>query len=75
MSQTSTRHTFAVFLEQIDAPDPLDDAALLTAAQAFAASLAHTAGHEATVLRLSVNKDELVDVPTMQHVTEYDLTV
>lgn len=75
MSQTSTRHTFTVFLEQIDAPEPLDEAALLAAAQAFAAALAHTAGHEATVLRVSVNKDELVDVPTMQHVTDYDLTV
>jgi hypothetical protein len=71
----STRHLFTVVVEQIDAPDPFDDAALLAAAQAFAAAIAHTVGHEATVLRLSVNKDELVDVPTMQHVTEYDLTV
>lgn len=71
----STRHLFTVVVEQIDAPDPFDDAALLAVAQTFANGLPHTVGHEATVLRLSVNKDELVDVPTMQHVTEYDLTV
>lgn len=71
----STRHLFTVVIEQTDAPDPFDNTALLAAAQTFAAAIDHTVGHEATVVRVSINKDELIDVPTMQHVTEYDLTV
>jgi hypothetical protein len=70
----STRHLFTVVVEQIDAPDPLDDAALLAAARAFAAGLPNT-GTSATVERLSINKTELVDVPTTQMVAEYDLSV
>lgn len=70
----STRHLFTVVVEQIDAPDPFDDAALLAAARAFATGLPHT-GTPATVERLSINKTELVDVPTTQMVAEYDLSV
>jgi hypothetical protein len=71
----STRHLFTVVVEQLDAPDPFDDAALLAAAQAFATGLPHTGGHEATLVSCSVAKDTVVQVEAMQHVTDYDLSV
>lgn len=71
----STRHLFTVVVEQIDAPDPFDDAALLVAAQTFANGLPHTGGHEATLVSCSVSKDAVVQVEAMQHVADYDLTV
>lgn len=70
----STRHLFTVVVEQIDAPDPFDDAALLAAAHAFANGLPHT-GTPATLISCSVAKDTVVQVEAMQHVADYDLTV
>lgn len=69
----STRHLFTVVVEQIDAPDPLDDAALLAAAQAFAAGLLYAGGHEATLLSCSVQANNIVAVQTLEHVADYDL--
>jgi len=71
----STRHLFTVVVEQLDAPDPFDDTALLGAAQAFAAAIAHTAGYEATLVSCSVQFDNVVTVPTLEHVADYDLSV
>jgi hypothetical protein len=70
----STRHLFTVVVEQIDAPDPFDDAALLAAAQTFATGLPHT-GSAATLVSCSVQLDNVVAVPTLEHVTDYDLSV
>lgn len=71
----STRHLFTVVVEQLDAPEPFNDAALLASAQAFATGLPHTGGHEATLVSCSVAKDAVVSVPVLEHVTDYDLTV
>jgi hypothetical protein len=70
----STRHLFTVVVEQIDAPNPFDDAALLAAAQTFAAAINNT-GTPATLVSCSVAKDTVVQVEAMQHVADYDLTV
>jgi hypothetical protein len=69
----STRHLFSVVVEQIDAPNPLDDAALLAAARAFALGLPHTGGHEATLVSCSVQANNIVAVQTLEHVADYDL--
>ena len=69
----STRHLFTVVVEQIDAPNPLDDAALLAAARAFALGLPHTEGHEATLVSCSVQANNIVAVQTLEHVADYDL--
>jgi hypothetical protein len=70
----STRHLFTVVIEQIDAPDPFNNAALLGAAQTFATAIDHT-GSAATLVSCSVQLDNVVTVPTLEHVTDYDLSV
>lgn len=75
MTTTSTSTTITIVLNQIDAPDPFDSAGLVAAAHTFATGLDHTAGHEATLVSCSVSLDEIVNVPTLEHVSDIDLPV
>ena len=71
----STSTTITIVLNQIDAPDPFDSAGLVAAAHTFAAGLDHRAGHEATLVSCSVALDQVVNVPTLEHVSDTDLPV